>query len=499
MNSQSNSFIPLDRHPFRAWDVLALSMIVVYWLTLLAVSPASTHQNIVDDAYIFQRVVDNLWDGNGWTYNSDAQVNPITAPLYVFVLAGAKVFQFPAPVTMSLVYLLSLIALGVGIYLGMRHHHRTLAWIMAIVVSSASVPVMSWGMETSIFLACIVFSILAYTKGNYLTAGLFCTFTALSRPEGIALIGIIAGAHLIEERKISWGMIAIFCITLAPWLLFSWTTYGHILPNSVSVKAMQPDIGWWKEQHFWLRALLTQPWMPWVTYPLAGLGLYQAIREYISGHRFLLLVMAFGALQVTAYSLMDAPVGYFWYFAPGNMTLDMAIVLGAFRLWDAIIGYAEAKKVLNLSESERTAFIAVMVLIGMTRLATAPLTLVKPFRLGSEYTAAGKWIDQNTPNDHVVAATEIGYIGYYSRRQIRDIHGLIHPEALGSLKNEEWDWWFKSDPPQVIVMHNPPWNGEPLDGIPWQAQSLQDFNDQYRRMISFGEVEVYQWQANIAN
>jgi hypothetical protein len=209
--------------------------------------------------------------------------------------------------------------------------------------------------------------------------------------------------------------------------------------------------------------------------------------------------MAFGAIQVTAYSLLDAPAGYFWYFAPGNMALDMAIVLGVFTLWKSLIGYLETNKALNISEAVQAAALSVIVLAGVTKLAAAPYTRLKPYRLGSEYRAAGEWIERNTPGDYVVSATEIGYIGYFSKRRIRDIHGLIHPEALPSLKKEEWDWWFTSNPPQVIVMHAPPWKGEPADQPGWHAQSLKQFRDHYRRAISFRQVEVYLRQSTISD
>ncbi|MBN2105970.1 MAG: hypothetical protein JW832_00980 [Deltaproteobacteria bacterium] len=499
MNLYLHAFTPLCRLPFRVRDILALSMLALYWAAFVTASPASMQKSLVDDAYIFQRVVDNFWDGHGLTYNYDAMVNPITSPFYAFILAGAKVFPCAAPATISFVYLSGLIALGAGIYFGIRQYNRLLALTMAIFVSSASVPIRSWGMETSTFMACIVFSILAYTHGRYLTAGMFCAFTALSRPEGIALIGVLAGAHLLTERKLLWGMLTVFAATLTPWLLYSWATYGHIVPSSVSVKAIQHTIGWWRKQPSWLNFFLNQPLIPWVSYPLAALGVFQAYRDFMNGHRFLLLIMAFGAIQVAAYSLLDAPVGYFWYLAPGNMALDIAIVLGAFTLGQSIFGLFEANKALHVSAVIRAAFISVMVLVYMTKFAAAPFSRLKPYRLGSEYRAAGEWIEQNTPGDFVVAATEIGYIGYFSKRRIRDIHGLLHPEALPSLQKEEWDWWFKSNPPQVIVMHSPPWKGEP-SGLPdWQSHSLQQFRDQYRRIISFRQVAVYQRQSTISD
>lgn len=173
--------------------------------------------SLVDDAYIFQRVVDNLWAGYGWTYNLSDTANPITAPLYAFLLAGTKVFGFPAPITISATYLVGLFALGIGLYWGLLPAYgRAIALTMSVLVSSAAIPVSSWGMETSLFLTCIVFAILGFEYGYFRTAGALCALGALCRPEGFALVFILAGAHALEHKKVPWGMVVVFLLVLMP-------------------------------------------------------------------------------------------------------------------------------------------------------------------------------------------------------------------------------------------------------------------------------------------
>ncbi len=40
----------------------------------------------------------------------------------------------------------------------------------------------------------------------------------------------------------------------------------------------------------------------------------------------------------------------------------------------------------------------------------------------------GTWLERNSPSDAVVAAPDIGAIGYYSDRRVLDLGGLVTPE-----------------------------------------------------------------------
>lgn len=409
--SNESYFVRLRPDRLDRLDVFAMLLLAGFWCVFFIKSPAPLHEALVDDSYIFQRVVDNIWAGQGWTYNAGDNVNPITSPFYVLVLLCAKVFYFLAQVTLSGAYLLALFVLGAGIYLGMRNHGRSLACMMAITASSGSILVSSWGMETSLFMACIVWATLSFAGKHYRTAGLLCAMASLSRPEGLALIWIFAGMCWLKGRKISWGMIIVFCVTIAPWLLFSWVAHGRILPNSVSVKAVQADMAWLKPLGPWLMYFLSQPKIPWVTYPLALIGLYYAWREYLRGKPFILIIMGFGALQVVAYSLMHAPIGYFWYLAPGNLALDIGVAFGVYKLLMLAASRVTAIQAAHVPKPVGNAFVVMAVFFCMLKFTSAPHVWLKPYRLGVNYTDAGSWINKNTPKDAVVAATEIGYIG----------------------------------------------------------------------------------------
>jgi hypothetical protein len=50
---------------------------------------------------------------------------------------------------------------------------------------------------------------------------------------------------------------------------------------------------------------------------------------------------------------------------------------------------------------------------------------------------AARWLAANTPGDALVAAHDIGAIGYYSQRDLIDLAGLISPEVIPFIRDEQ--------------------------------------------------------------
>jgi len=54
----------------------------------------------------------------------------------------------------------------------------------------------------------------------------------------------------------------------------------------------------------------------------------------------------------------------------------------------------------------------------------------------SEMVTTAKWIGENTPEDALVAAHDIGALGYYGKRKIIDLAGLVSPEVISFIRDE---------------------------------------------------------------
>jgi hypothetical protein len=118
----------------------------------------------------------------------------------------------------------------------------------------------------------------------------------------------------------------------------------------------------------------------------------------------------------------------------------------------------------------------------MLRIGISPVKGIEPYRNAKDYILVSKWINENTlPTDKVVCF-EMGYVGFYSNREIRDPYGLIHLRALQMFKNKNDEWWY-ADRPEVIVSLVPyPKFKQPL---------LDEFFQMYGRVYNSGIVNVW--------
>jgi hypothetical protein len=55
----------------------------------------------------------------------------------------------------------------------------------------------------------------------------------------------------------------------------------------------------------------------------------------------------------------------------------------------------------------------------------------------SEMVFVAHWLNQNTPEDVLIAAHDIGAIGYFGDRKLVDLAGLISPDVIPFIRDED--------------------------------------------------------------
>jgi hypothetical protein len=55
----------------------------------------------------------------------------------------------------------------------------------------------------------------------------------------------------------------------------------------------------------------------------------------------------------------------------------------------------------------------------------------------SEMVASAKWVAANVPQGDVIAAHDIGALGYYDNHEMIDLAGLVSPEVIPFIRDEE--------------------------------------------------------------
>jgi hypothetical protein len=85
-----------------------------------------------------------------------------------------------------------------------------------------------------------------------------------------------------------------------------------------------------------------------------------------------------------------------------------------------------------------TALAALMLLQNLVVYRSAVLPQVRSFSAGLRGSLVpwGRWLHENTPERSVIATPDIGALGYFSRRRIVDLAGLVTPQMVPYLERE---------------------------------------------------------------
>lgn len=477
-----DSFVPLE------WElsdgvILAVGAAIITIVSYLYI-PA-----IPDDGYIYLRIAANIGTGQGWLYNIGELTNPATSPIYALLLTTVGFVIGYSPVTLAVSYGISLYALLVAQYAAWRRVGRIEAIVIVAGTAFGARLLQSFGMETSLLMALVSFTALAYRQsGDSFRTGVFAGLTALTRPEGIILMGLIAACHLTLKQRIAWRSALITAGFLLFWAVFSWWYFGTVVPHTAEVKSLQRRMSPWINEPDFFHAFINQSRWLIITIPLVATGLWLAIRQLFKNDTFPALCIGFGLIQVLGYQLLDAPGAYFWYFEPGDFATNLAIMMAL--VWFGAV----LKRRLSLPQ---TAYIGAMFLMipFMKEVSFDPIKRFPPreYRHSGEYKAVGSWLRANSQPADAFAATEIGYLGWYSKQPVLDINGLVHRRSLPGLRQRNLHWWWDDgERPRYIVIHRPPWDGEPGHAGTWPAQLSADFASQYHKVFEYDDLEVFE-------
>jgi hypothetical protein len=441
----------------------------------------------VDDSYIAYRIAENIAGGQGWVYNTGERINGSTSPLWTFVLAAGASFGRVEPVAHAATGF-CLAALG---FLWWRLTSRWLGARVALrgglLLLTHLLVLLSIGMETPLYLAFGLLSILAFNSGHSVGLGLALGGLCLARPDGVLLACVLLCLALARDRAFPWKAGLTMAAPLIAWSVFSWWYFGSFFPNTLAAKMAQGRSGlaslWmgpisWlplfaKGALFWLYNLHDKLALA-LMFPcaLAGLLLLRSWRPSTT------VLVVWGALHLLAYSILKVP-HYHWYYGPVLLAF-LALLLRGFR------GILEAAW-------RRSRFLgATVVLLGLA----VPCSQVMRAYSGSRslpeprhavYKQIALWVRENTRPDFSVAAAEIGVIGYFAERRIIDMLGLIHREGPAAIRAGRVDWWLKRYRPDLAVAHHPPW--------PYEAALAK--SAEYRVIRSFshpscGSVDLYE-------
>lgn len=412
----------------------------------------------IDDAYISFRYARNLATGLGFVYNAGQPVLGTSTPLYTLLLAAASRWT---PIDIPhLAVILSAVADGVGVFLLYRLARRlglSTALCMLCALTWAFYPLSIkyavGGMETSLVSLLILAAYAAWLSGSDASAMTLVAAAVLVRPDSIAVAFTLLVGIVLVRRSLPWRPAAVFVALLTPWLIFATVRFGSPLPQSVQAKSHG--------------IYIVAPWESalQVGYHLGGLILGSPVglsakglavyvpegqgRLLIGVALTLFVIWAVGAVRAMRFdrrwvALFAFPVVFALTYAviglQGRLIAEWYLVpltpfwlLGLFAAFAPLSFRGEPRWRVGPAVAFGAVIAAAQVAglnWGRTPGRPATLPLAVWTEREAQYRQAADFLRTRLRVGDVVAASEIGTIGYYCECRILDPVGLVSPEAV---------------------------------------------------------------------
>ncbi len=432
----------LIKHTSYAWIIL-FGIAVAATLYLLRSSYLYGLGYPLDDAWIHQTYARNLTILGEWSFVPGFPSGGSTSPLWTLLLSIGYLIKLP----MAWTYFLGLLFLYLSAILVVqlfspKSHEISSQKAIFIGLFIALEWHLLWaalsGMETIFYIFIIVAFFRIIQKPEIMWfGGLLAAIAVWIRPDGVLLLGpwmwvILFSSQSKQQKLIALvkGLVGCF-ILLAGYLGFNHLISGSWLPNTFYAKQMEYAVLIELPLYKRVFNLFVLPWIGPAILLLPGLvtKIIKIIqkRDYFSSAA---LLWALGYMSVYAFQL---PVTYQHgrYIMPVMPILYMLSFAG---FWDIIqelniklLPWRVLKDAWKLSFG--------LVLIGFTVLGSSSYAKDVAI-INSEMVNVANWISNNTTPNAIIAAHDIGALGYYGNRKIIDLAGLINPEVVPFLRNE---------------------------------------------------------------
>jgi len=410
---------------------------------------------VTDDTYIHLQYAHHLAAGEGFVFNTGERVYGSTSPLWVVLIADLMAMGVDGLLASKLLGAAATLA---ALWLWALLLQQTLAspWLRALATLgwAAHAWMLRWslsGMETPLAVALVVGGLVAFTSvrpwgTRSRLASLLWALAALTRPE-CGLLLVLWGVSCVLERGLVGGARAAVTrlwpglLVQAGWLVFAAGYFGSMFPNTLGAKSAGGE-GWAYTMEQLLRQgaiVATTDGVLLLVLAVAGVG------ALLRGARPALRPFE---RWLPALWLVTVPVLYTCRGVPvlSRYLVPLLPVLGwlAWRQLDRALlapatGEGAPAHAEGISRRALVTGVAVISLVLAQNL-WAWQNVVRPqvtsFSAGLRASLVpwGHWFAEHTPADAVIAAPDIGALGYLSQRRVVDLAGLVSPAMVPLLR-----------------------------------------------------------------
>jgi hypothetical protein len=266
--------------------------------------------------------------------------------------------------------------------------------------------------------------------------GLIAGLAFLVRPEASILIAIYGVQLLLAYRSNLVTLLknaAIFAIVLlliiSPWMLFNFNLIGRPFPSTISSKFIQygypvsavKSLGYvWNVFLYFLNGPLM------LLVPCAGFAIYHVVRRKRTD---LYYALAWSLALILIYAVaLPAIYHHGRYLMPLIPIVAMFGVEGLALLFDK----------LQLSgRLQNWVWMGIGALVFVLWINGASTFALQVRLLNENHARVAQWVDEHAPKDAVIATHDIGLVGYITQRELVDLAGLVTPEVIPIMYDQD--------------------------------------------------------------
>jgi len=450
----------------------------------------------LDDAWIHHTYARNLAKYGEWAFVPGQISGGSTSPAWTILLAIGHLLGIPPLFWSYVLGGLGLASLAVLSARWLRIRLKDGGWILLMTLILVIEWHMVWaavsGMETlaASLIAVVVLSLLDEEPWQGWKLGVMLGVAIWLRPGMLLLLLPVAYVAVIRTsfnlREMIKGALPFGAGALplmGAYLLFNYGVSGAVWPSTFYAK--QAEYAILQGQPLLLR------FAQQMLQPLIGAGillvpgLLVTIWNSVKEKRMDRLAPMIWVLAYWASYAMRLPVTYQHgrYAMP---TVPIVLILGV----EGMARWAD----LESSVSRKRLFSRVWVIATLAGMLVFWVQGAMAFAtdvaiIETEMVASARWIQQHTEEQALIAAHDIGALGYYGERDILDLAGLVSPEVIPFMRDERALGRFLDERQAQYLMTFPGWYPELSAGL----QSVYISQGVYSPDAGGENMAVYRW------
>ncbi len=456
-----NSFVAgADAPGFLVWNRRQwLVGLAVAFVGIVALLPY--RHFLSDDGYIYLRYLRNFTATGALAFNDGIPTYGMTGPLWILVLAPLDFLIRDPFVTAKIV---SFFLTACSIVLFHRLASLYLRGAVLPVLASCALFLEPWfakwmlsGLENPLTMALLFLSFLLYlTNRNsgrtphlaYLGFGLL----VLCRPEALLLVPLVlSDLVFFERRKRRQNLVAAAAYAISvvgSWAVFTQLYFGGLIPNPVLAKQAEVQhMGSHIETFKRCAILVGASGAPHFA-AIAAMALLAATRRRGS--------TSFKATVERWYLLLAWGLGLWAFYVAGKALVSGRYLIPVIAIVN-LLGFAALDWIIRSLRVRRWLVLAPYAAVLLALLVTLQwrytyFVTAWPQGMDPRLVEIAVWMRDNTAPDAVVAATEIGVLGYYSDRTVLDVSGLCSPDVLPHIRNRTVDAYLYAARPDYLMI-----------------------------------------------